>query len=381
MIRKTRSGRVAAGAVWALAASGLVVAADLQFDRPTGADAKIAYDAERSVLVVSGGGTVRRFPVGGDPSEASAMTLASLESGARIVPGPRGGILLGVVSDEGGIRSITIHGIDGALRGRIAPTSPAFARTVLVGGPGRTLATVAEIAAPPGAVASWRWDLWSDRGTLLGSFTTAPGVKATFDASGERLLVLHRDGAELRDRRGDPSGVRIPGKFHKAATSNGGTVMLLGGDADRSALTIVDHGVIRRVDAGAPLHGVAVSPDGSSAWCWFQAGVVRAVDVRAGTLSAPVPPSSGDEVTSVTSFQAEDGGTAVVGFATRAREATRFNGGRIARIAHDRVVWHAAFPTADPTAFHPTAIAAGTTIVAWDQQHLAVLTPPAGGPR
>jgi hypothetical protein len=252
-------------------------------------------------------------------------------------------------------------------------------RSVLTGGPGRTLATISE-ARSTGARGGveWQWSLWSAEGDALGTFTTPAGVKAAFDPTGERLVVLLADRVELRDRQGALVGSPISGAYHKVALSDGARVLVLGEDADRRAVAVVSAGRLRRILADRPVHGVDVAPDGRSGWIWFEAGVVQALDMGRGRLGRSLAPSFDSGEASVTSFSAEDGGTAVVAFATRPRGSSAYNGARVARVAEGRLLWSAAFPTAQPSAFLPAALATRSSIVAWNRERIAVLEAPTG---
>jgi hypothetical protein len=347
----------------------------------TFAGAEVTYDPERRMVVTVSGAMLEERSIDDESAPATSIAPRELEPGAHLKLGPRGGLALSLRTGESGTSAVTIHGLDGSLRGRIDLPREAPAMAVFIGGPGRTIATITELPSETSPPASWRWDLWSDSGAKAGSFSTPPGVKGGFDPAGETLMVLERDRAVVWDRSGKSVGEPVAGRFHKGASSNRGRVLLLGEDADRKALVLVVDGRPHRFVADAVVFGVAVTADGASAWAWFENGVIRSVDLASASLRAPVPRVVATGDLFVSSFVAEDGGTALVGLATRTPGAERYNGGHIARVTADRVVWGVPFPTAEPTAFLPAAIAAGRKVAAWNRERTVLLDPSSPGAR
>lgn len=343
----------------------------------------VGYDREHDAVVVATQGAVYLVPVSQGSGEGSGprrIGLQGIEEGMQVLPCRAGGILLGFRGGEDGFDALIVSTVTGERLARIVPRDRGAFRSVLAGGPGRTLATISERPAETESAGRlWRWDLWSAEGEHLSAWTTPAGVKAGFDPKGERLLLVLEDRAEIRDRVGRPVGQPVAGAFHKAALSEGGRVLILGEYRDRRAITLVVDGTSRRMVADAAVHGVDVAPDGRSAWAWFQAGRIHPIDLQTGVLGAAVPLRFGSEEVSVTSFVAENSGAALVAFATRPQGAGAYNGGRIARVTRGGVEWQKPFPTSVPTAFLPAAIRAGSAIAAWNRERLAVLDPRSPG--
>ncbi|HEX6851847.1 MAG TPA: hypothetical protein VF139_10635 [Candidatus Polarisedimenticolaceae bacterium] len=337
-----------------------------------GAYRGVGYDRDRArVVVATDRGLYLIDPRGGGPL-AGAVTPVPLEGWSeskRLTPCRDGGIVVAAQAGEDGITRLDVHALSGGLEARIeAPSGRPF-RSFVLGGPGRAIATVTACATQ-----RWCWQLWTRGGTNAGQFETAAGVKAGFDPTGERLLVVWDDHVEVRDGRGAVVGKTIQGAFHKAAMSDMARVLVLNRDDDRTRVVVMKDGRSVSHAFDAIVHGVAVAPDGRSAWAWFRGGVIRSIDVEAGTVGKAISVAeSSRESLEVTSLVAEDRGTALVGFATRPAGTEVFNGGRIARIDPKDVLWRQEFATPSPTAFFPAALPAGGVAIAWNREALAVV--------
>lgn len=335
----------------------------------------LGYDRDRAVVVVATPGAMHLVPASGrvGTTEPRTVVLQGVASDATVRPCPRGRIVASYVqTDETGPRSIAIHDLDGKRLASLAARESEEFHSILQGGAGRTIATVSVSSRGDPRRSSWFWDLWSSKGSRLASWTSPAGVKAGFDPTGEYLLLLWPDHAEIRDRKGNVTERPIDGRFHKGALSERAETVVLGEAVDRRALVVVHRRRSRRIVAPSPIHGVAVAPDGESVWAWFRDGEVRGVDVSGGALEAPVAwPAELGEAT-ITSFEAEDGGTALVALASRSGPSEPYGPSTLARVGGGTVLSTFPFPTARPTAFLPAVISIPEGMVSWNRDRLAI---------
>lgn len=144
------------------------------------------------------------------------------------------------------------------------PEFPYGFGTLYLGGAGELIVTATPLASAEGLGGDFLYAFWSSNGKLIGTTRLAGPRNGVVDADGSALLLLGESDA-IAFRRDGTQLWKLDGSFRKGALASKGMTALLN-PAQRHAIDEVHvyrNGRVTPVKLPAPIHDLALTPDGS----------------------------------------------------------------------------------------------------------------------
>ena len=135
--------------------------------------------------------------------------------------------------------------------------------TFYVGGRGELLVTATPLQSAEGLRGEFLYVFWSSRGKELARVRLEGPRMGIADEAGDAILLLGESDAVAFSKAGARLW-KLNGRFRKGALADGGTLALLNPARAVNEVHIVRHGTVKIVSMPAPVHELALTPDGIS---------------------------------------------------------------------------------------------------------------------
>jgi hypothetical protein len=284
-----------------------------------------------------------------------------------------------------GLFSVEVSGVSGEHRSELVLKEfPHGFGSLYLGFQGRLIATSSPLDDWQGLAGRFRITFWNRGGEMLESVVLEGRQSGVLDPSGEALLFLGEKEARAFSASGKELW-RLKGHFRKAALARGGRIAVLNPGAQGTldqVLVFRGEGEPSALKVPTPVHGLAITPDGSTAAVIGDGGRYFPLDVRKAELrEGRRLPIRGTFYI----FNAEfvDGRTLAFGALERVGESHHVRWPRGAIVIADLKgsrVFQRVFPVRQATAFYPalSTVFGSRHVLAFTQEEVILIKLRAG---
>jgi hypothetical protein len=350
-----------------------------------GSPLKVDYDLGSDALLISTRHKVwlSRPGLHLEGRKLDQVKLDGLEGPGRVSVAPGGRFIVGFSPSGAALSTATIFST--ASRAPGIPASLEYSlhqvtrlegvRHVYLGYRGESILTAKPLDTLEGITGRWEWILRDGNGVRVHRIVREGMRGVVREPTGRFFALLGPDDYELLDRDGTLQGP-VRGRFRAMKISDGARVLLLNGADSIDEVLIVTGPQSRKVRAGAPVHGMLISPDGSRALVWYRDGWVRELSPATRRLGDAVRLVD-DGYAFISSGTLDNDGRAAFGLLRSASNKERFSRGEVVVMRNGVVLGRAAVTVDHATSSVPGVIAAGEgRLAVWTFERVSLIKVP-----